>query len=124
MAQITIFALDSNWDLNPAVVLSDYDAVAQIIKQRLQLLMGEWWEATNQGLPLWQTILNAGSNPQAAAMVIEQCIAGTPYVTSLIDVNWTYNGETRQFAFSCGAVTAFGTIPVTYPTPPSQGVQS
>ena len=122
MALITVFQLDSIGDLNPSVILSDYDAVAQIIGQRLRLLMSEWWEAINQGLPLWQTILNAGSNPQAAALVIEQCIAGTPYVTGLSNVNATYNSKTRQFSFFCDALTPFGTIPITYPTPPPQGV--
>ena len=126
MATITQFALDSNWDLDPAVVLTDLDAVSQIIAQRLRLLLGEWWEAQNQGLPLWQSILSAGNqgrNPQQASLLIQQCIEGSPYVNSITNLQVSFNAKARVFSFYCVAETQFGPLVVSnIPTPASQGL--
>ena len=37
--------------------LSDADAAAQAVKTKLKLLLGEWWEDMQDGLPLFQQIL-------------------------------------------------------------------
>ena len=36
---------------------ADADAAAQAVRTKLKLLLGEWWENTGDGLPLFQQIL-------------------------------------------------------------------
>ena len=95
--------------------LSDVDAVAQIIAQRIKLLSGEWWANRNAGMPLFQSMLGApgaGKHPDAVALLIKQRILGTPYVTSVSNVATGYNSATRAFQFSCDVQTQFGTVSV------------
>ena len=40
--------------------LSDADAAAQAVKTKLKLLLGEWWENTGDGLPLFQQCRDRG----------------------------------------------------------------
>jgi hypothetical protein len=93
--------------------LTDIDACAQVIRTRLLLLQGEMWINTSTGLPLFQQIL--GRDPSAAATLLQQVIATSPYVTSISGVQTSYNRTTRAFAFSCLVQTQFGTILVQTP---------
>lgn len=119
MATITVRQLDTNWDPiagnGQSNFLTDIDAVAQIIAQRIKLLQGEWWENINAGTPLFQSILGAagsGSHPQTIALLLSQRILGTPYVTGVSNVSTSYNASTRAFQFSCAVETQFGTLGV------------
>jgi hypothetical protein len=117
MAQITQFGLDANWDLQPALILTDLQAVAQIIGQRLRLLLQEWWEAQQLGLPLWTGIIGSGRNTQAASLLIQQNILGAPYVTGISNLQVSFSQQ-QIFKFSCTAHTPFGPITVSNsPTP-------
>lgn len=102
--------------------ITDAAAVAQIIKQRLQLLLGEWWEARDLGLPLWQEILGSfnGNNPNKIALILQQNILGAPYVTGMSSVQTKYIAATRQFQHYAVVQTTFGPVVVSnYPQPPS-----
>ena|SRR5438876_12157718 len=107
--------------------ISDVDAVAQIIAQRLKLFEGEWWEALTEGLPLWQQIMGyggGGSNQQAINLLIEARILGTPFVTGLNSVQSSYDPGTRSYKFYAVAETQFGTsiVVTNFPTPPSRAI--
>ena len=56
MATIKVRRLDEMYDPEfgggKNSYVSDLDAVAQIIKSRLLLFKGEWWEDLNIGLPV------------------------------------------------------------------------
>lgn len=93
--------------------LTDLDAVAQIIGTRIKLLYGEWWEALNQGTPLFQSILGVASTSDGVALLLRQRIIGTPYVTDIEDMVVVYVGAARTYAFSCNVQTAFGTVQIT-----------
>lgn len=100
--------------------ITDAAAVAQIIKQRLQLLLGEWWEARDLGLPLWQEILGSfnGNNPNKIALILQQNILGAPCVTGMSSVQTKYIA--RQFQYYAVVQTTFGPVVVSnYPQPPS-----
>jgi hypothetical protein len=104
--------------------LSDLDAVAQIIHQRLLLFQGEWWENAIEGLPLWQKILGVGgaNNTQTISLILQARILATPYVTGLSNVSATFNASSRAFTFYCEVQTQFGSLAVTNsPTPTSSG---
>jgi hypothetical protein len=86
--------------------------VAQIIATRLKLLQGEWWENLNAGTPLFQSLLGRAPNAQAAALMLQQRILGTPYVTGVSNVQTGYDRNARAFQFSCQVSTQFGVLTV------------
>ena len=60
------------------------EAVAQAIKTRLGLLYGQWWENTEDGLPLFEKILGAyGDNKEMIDILISERIAQTKDVKEI-----------------------------------------
>jgi len=115
MARITYLALDSSYDpiFADGTSLTDLAAVRQIILTRLRLFLGEWWEALNIGLPVFQRMLGKlGSAKGQAAMnrAIQQNIEGAPYVTGVVNVQASFNAG--KFAFTATAQTEFGRVTV------------
>lgn len=118
-AQITTRSLnpttwDAQWGQGQNNFLSDRAAVAQMILMRLKLLRGEWFENGNLGVPYFQQLLGqSGSGTvyiNQSALVIQQTILQTPYVTGISNISLTYQAATRAFSFSCSVQTQFGTI--------------
>ena len=86
-------------------------AVAQAIQTRLKLFMGEWWEDLRQGLPFTQSMLGAlgsSTNLDAIKLAITQRVAGTPYVTGVLDVSVKFTNGV--YTFSAKAQTYFGVV--------------
>jgi hypothetical protein len=114
---------DPLWGNGQLNYLSDLAAVAQAVLTRLQLFEGEWWAATNDGLPLWQSILGQGASPvnqQQISLLITARILATPYVISVGAVQPSYSSTARAFAYSAVVQTQFGQLQVTnIPQPPS-----
>lgn len=93
------------------------DAVSQAIKTRLLLLQGEWWEDTNLGLPLFQSILGLPGTPEnlhSIDLIIQDQIANTPDVTNILNFESTY--ENRTYSLKCTVETKYGeaTVEVTF----------
>ena len=104
--------------------ISDLAAVTQIVKTRLLLFQGEWWAATNDGLPLFQGILGQSAsqrNQQQIELLITERILGTPYVISVSDVTISFNQTTRAYSYYAVVNTQFGqfTTSGSVPQPPS-----
>jgi|SRR5882724_2585466 len=115
MSQITYRQLGPNNDPIWTSYLTDLDAVGQAILTRLRLFEGEWWADKSDGLPLWQQILGvsgANSRQQQISLLIQQRILGTPFVTSLSNVQVSYDGNARSFSFYAVVQTQFGSIPI------------
>ena len=116
MPTITCRKLDANWEPlfgnGQADFISDIDAVAQIIDQKLLLFQGEWVLDRTLGTPMFQSILGANRSVSAVVAILKGVILSAPYVTGVINVATNYNTVTRAFSFSCLAQTQFGTIPV------------
>jgi hypothetical protein len=113
---IQVRALDANWDVlrgqGSANFLTDIDAVAQIIAQRLKFLQGEWFEDTSQGFPLFQKILGNPVTNTQVSLLIRSTILGTPYVSSIDTFSVSFAPSGRAFAFSATVTTAFGTLTI------------
>lgn len=95
--------------------LSGRAAVAQAIKTRLLLLLGEWWEDIEDGLPLFESILatfRAQDDAEDVDLIFSERIAGTQNVIEILDFNSEFNPNTRTYSASCKVSTAFGPINV------------
>ena len=92
------------------------EAIQQAIKTSLFLLMGEWWENTREGLPLWQKILGQRTNKKIIDNIIVSRIRelklpnGNKAIINVSNVDSVYNSSTRSYSFSCIVDTAFGKL--------------
>ena len=67
---------DYSFGRNNGDFLTGIDAVSQAIRTRLLLLKGEWWEDTEQGLPLFQSILGQYET-QPIDLLVQDTISNT-----------------------------------------------
>lgn len=117
---IIVRALDSNHDPiygnGIDCFLTDIYAVTQLIETSLLLFQGEWWNAQNIGLPVFQQIVGKAQNNRQAtiALLIQQVIRSVEYVTGITNVQFLYNSANRQFRYACKVQTIFGTVGITY----------
>lgn len=84
-------------------------AVAQAIKTRLLLLQEEWWEDTEDGLPLFQSILGqpgTEENLQSIDLLVQDRIIKTPGVNGVKYFESTYTN--RNYGVSCTVETMYG----------------
>lgn len=113
---IQYLQLDAQNDpiFDPTANFTDLNAVTQAIKTRLNLFLGEWWENTNIGLPMFQVILGQLGSKQglsAMTLAVQQNIAGAPYVTAVTDVNVTFIDG--RLSITAMAFTQFGPVNLT-----------
>ncbi len=90
-------------------------AVSQAIRTRLKLLKGEWWEDTEDGLPLFQQILGARgteTNITIADSLMKSRILGTKDVTGIESFSSNYDSSARKYSYSCTVNTKYGTVTV------------
>lgn len=92
--------------------LADGEAVAQILKQRLLFLQGEWFMSLTDGTPLFQSILGHPNTIGAVSLIIRNRILTTPYVRGILAFNTRYDGANRAYYFNALVSTQFGTITI------------
>lgn len=89
----------------------DKEAVAQAIKTRLGLLYGQWWENTEDGLPLFQKILGAyGDKKDVIDILISNRIAETKEVKEI--KSYTSDIQNRVYTANCIVETVYGDISI------------
>jgi len=114
MSTIRVRRLDADYEpvfgQGKSDYIEDLDAVVQIIKSRLLLLMGEWWEDTADGLPLWQSILGQRNSKVVVDNLIQQRILKTQYVTGIESLTSTYDSSSRAYTFTAVVNTQFGQV--------------
>lgn len=95
--------------------LSGSAAVAQAIITNIKLLLGEWWEDVNNGLPLWQSILGQpGSEVNKLSIdniikgrILETNLNGVQLVSSIDDYVSNYNSSSRAYTFEAVITTIY-----------------
>ena len=120
--------LDENHDYCFGRGLGDYlqdvsgnpEAIAQSIKTRLLLFLGEWWKDLRDGLPLWQKILGARvKDKKIIDKIITDRIQGLKMpngnyaITAIKEVESEYDVETRAYSFTCRVDTIYGELYIT-----------
>lgn len=92
------------------------NAIQQAIKTMLLLFLGEWWENTQEGLPLWQKILGQRANTKIIDNIIVTRIRelrlpdGNKAIMNVSNVVSDYNATTREYSFTCVVDTSFGKL--------------
>ena len=111
--------LDDSGDILPvsslSALLSGPEAVTALVRLRLNLLAGEWWENPARGCEIFNMIRDRRITEQDAPSLSSYLcsyISATPGVRSLEDVRSAVTG--RQFTFSCRVLTEDGSWEVSY----------
>ena len=111
--------VDEHGDVLPVLTSSDVvrgaPAVALLVRDRLDLLAGDWWENLEKGNGLLQMMQESRlteADQQALANYLTSYVRETDGVQDVRDVNFSV--IRRQFSFSCVVVTEFGNADITY----------
>ena len=106
--------LDASGDILPVLsisaVVSGPEAVAQLVKFRLSLMKGEWWENPEWGFFLLETMQSSRlteAEISAVSAQITEYIRKTDGVHEVEDVRCTV--ADRQLSYSCSVRTEEGT---------------
>ena len=103
-------ALDENGDMvmrNGQAYIEDAEAVRQACATRLRLLIYEWWEDIEDGVPYWQKII-ATRDIDEAVRLIKKRIQGTDNVLSVLDMEHDWNNETRTLRIRAAVQSVYG----------------
>ena len=111
--------VDASGDILPvlssAALLSGVEAVTALVRYRLNLLAGEWWENPARGCGILDMIRSGRMTEQdvpALVSCLSSYIQSTPGVRAVENVTAAVSG--RQFSFSCRIVTEDGSGEVDY----------
>ena len=105
--------VDASGDILPVLstsaLVSDPESVVLLVRDRLNLLSGEWWENPSWGCEIFDMIRSGRvteNDISALASYLSSYIAATPGVRSVEDVHTAVSG--RQFTYSCRVLTEQG----------------
>ena len=111
--------VDQNGDILPVLVsaslLKGAGAVARLVKDRLDLLAGDWWENPawgNEVLEMMRSSRLTEADTQALANYLTSYIRQTPGVLEVEDAAISVEG--RRFSFSCRVDTEEGDARIDY----------
>lgn len=94
------------------MLINTPETVAQAVKTRLRLWLGEWFANTSDGTPWFEQVLGKYTAGVRAA-VLRRRILSTPGVSQVNAFYSSYDGETRQLSVTVELVTIYGNVAVT-----------
>jgi hypothetical protein len=86
-------------------------AVAQIIKTRLGLFLGEYWLDTTQGTDWYGSVLGTKTEITRDAEITAQ-ILGVKGVAEILSYNSVYDPSKRTFSITGSVMTIYSTEPI------------
>jgi len=90
------------------------DAVAQAVKTRLALRLGEWFLDTSDGTP-WNTRVLGKYTGSVRDATLRARILGTPNLTKITVYSSSVNRDSRAYSVNLIADTSFGKINIQGP---------
>ena len=85
------------------------DQVAQRLRTRLRLFLGEWFLDLDAGVPWFDEILGKHLDLRRTEAILRHEILSTPEVLDIIDFSVEYDPKARALTVSFKVNTAFGT---------------
>ena len=90
--------------------LTGREEIAQTIRTRLRLFLGEYFRDITIGTPWFQTILVKATTLSSKDAQLRRVIIQTPGVTQIIDFTTDYDIDTRQYTITGQVLTPFGVV--------------
>lgn len=109
---MTVRRLDENGDIVTSGVqfISEREEIAQTIRTRLRLFLGEYFRNNKDGTPWFQDILGKGSTLTNKDAAIKRRIVQTDGVLRILTYDADYDINTRQYTVSGSVLTTFGEV--------------
>ncbi len=111
--------VDAAGDILPVLSASDLlhgaEAAAQLVRERLELLAGDWWENPawgNEALEMLRESRLTEADQQALASYLSSYILETPGVQEVEGA--VFVAEGKRFGYTCSAVTENGQVMIHY----------
>lgn len=84
------------------------DLIRQRLKQRLLLILGEWFLDTSIGLPWFQELSQKGISQSRVRSLLIRQINETEGVSELVEFELDFNSNSRSLLVQFRVVTPFG----------------
>lgn len=82
--------------------------IAQTVKTRLRLFLGEYFRDISDGTPWFQDILGKGQSLEVRDAVIKRRVLQTPEVLSVFEFNTDFDLDKRKYTVGMGIITPYG----------------
>lgn len=113
---MTVRALDpATGDIVTSGVQFNTEAleVAQTVKTRLQLFLGEYFRDINDGTPWWESVLGKEGTLSSKEATIKNRIIRTEGVAQILSFETDFDINTRAYTVSAAILTQFGEAELT-----------
>ena len=116
---MVIRPVDASGDILPVLssssMLSGPEAVALLVKDRLSLLQGEWWENPGIGFSILHAMQSSHLTESDAAVLSSMISAYIRETSGVLDVeDVRFAVSRRQFSYACSVLTEEGSAAVAY----------
>ena len=107
---MTVRRLDDNGDIatSGTQFLTERDEIAQVVRTRLRLFLGEYFRDITDGTPWFQTVFRKKSSLSSKEATIRNRISRTVGVQRLTKFETDYDIATRKYAVNVGILTTYG----------------
>lgn len=93
--------------------VSEREEIAQTVKTRLRLFLGEYFRDIRDGTPWYEQILGKFTSLDAAEAALRNRITNTPGVIRLTSFSTDFDINTRAYSVSAGILTQYGLDEIT-----------
>ena len=93
--------------------ISGVEEIAQTVKTRLRLFLGEYFRDVTDGTPWWESILGKDGTLSSKEAIIKSRILRTDGVVRLVSFSTDFDINTRVYTVNAGILTAFGATELT-----------
>lgn len=113
---MTVRALDESGDIvtRGTQFIIGRDEIAQTIKTRLALFLGEYFRNIQEGTPWYEQILGKFVSLDTVEAVLRARIANTPGVIRLTSFSTDFDLDARKYSLTAGVLTQYGDLEVNY----------
>jgi hypothetical protein len=112
---MTVRLLDENGDITTSGTQFTIGAaeVAQTVKTRLRLYLGENFRNIQDGTPWWESILGKEGTLSSKEAIIKNRIIRTDGVTKILSFSTDFDISTRAYSVKVGILTKYGETELT-----------
>lgn len=113
---MTVRALDENGDIVTRGVqfIGGQDEIAQTIKTRLALFLGEYFRNIKEGTPWYEQILGKFVSLDVVEAVLRARIANTPGVIRILSFTADFDLDSRKYSVTSVVLTKYGDLETSY----------
>jgi len=93
--------------------VTEIDAIVIAVQSKLTLLVGEWWEDLEDGLPYFQHIIGSSGSKESIRgidLLIQERILEVADVISIDDFTSSFDNIERKYTFTCSLETSYGKL--------------